>query len=765
MCCNFFSLICAVLVLVSCGYSQANSGVAFYVATDGNDSNPGTVDRPFATLEHARDQVRMTRDVNSGPVHVYLRSGTYYLNHTFVISERDSGSESQPILYSAYNDEDVTLSGGVKLTGTWRHYQNVIMVCDLNEKGLACDELFMNGKRQLRSRFPNFQLKAGFDRGYTNGMSPVAGWPEVRELSFDLKKFTRREWRRPEEAVLHIFGRSRWGNLQWRLKDVDRQQKMITLGEGGWQQNGVFQSNSSISPVNQSKCFIDNVFEELDAPGEWHLDHKNSKLYFIPPAGVDVEKATFVASQLETLISLKGYRAKPVRYIGFRGICFTHTRPVYLESYETPSLGDWAIRRSGAFHFDGTEDCVVEFCDFDAVGGNGVFISNHARRIRIYGNRFSASGESAICLAGKSHLNPNKSYTCQVCSAKQWWGWDEPTNEYPENCLISNNLIYDLGYYGKQTAGVFLAISKRNTVSHNKIYNTPRAAICINDGLHGGHIIEFNDIFKTVNETGDHGPFNSWGRETAWCWYQSHPTMDVPEGFEPPDVHPQHAAGNYLADARLTTHVRNNRFRDNNGWGIDLDDGTSNYHVYNNLCIGISVKYREGVERHVYNNIIINPVTSPCHHRGYIGNNDSFTLNIVVTNTAIDLPQEDIDFSMGKSEGASFMFGNPPLEKPWLSELDYNLYYNNIGKFIGRVSRYGIHKNMKRVTKEYTMDEWRKLGFDRNSVFADPLFVNSATGDFRLRESSPALNLGIKNLSLDEVGLRRDFPAKFFPEQ
>ena len=54
------------------------------------------------------------------------------------------------------------------------------------------------------------------------------------------------------------------------------------------------------------------------------------------------------------------------------------------------------------------------------------------------------------------------------------------------------------------------------TVSHNSIYDTPRAGINVSEGTWGGHIIEFNDVFDTVKETGDHGSFNSWGRDRFW---------------------------------------------------------------------------------------------------------------------------------------------------------------------------------------------------------------------------------------------------------
>ncbi|MCO5240744.1 MAG: hypothetical protein M9904_11895 [Chitinophagaceae bacterium] len=38
-----------------------------------------------------------------------------------------------------------------------------------------------------------------------------------------------------------------------------------------------------------------------------------------------------------------------------------------------------------------------------------------------------------------------------------------------------------------------------------------------------------------------------------------------------------------LLDAQKQTIIRNNRFRCDHGWDIDLDDGSSNYHIYNNL--------------------------------------------------------------------------------------------------------------------------------------------------------------------------------------
>jgi hypothetical protein len=55
--------------------------------------------------------------------------------------------------------------------------------------------------------------------------------------------------------------------------------------------------------------------------------------------------------------------------------------------------------------------------------------------------------------------------------------------------------------------------------------------------------------------------------------------------------------------------------------------------------------------------------------------------------------------------------------------------------------------------KRYSLEEWRALGFDRHSVFADPLFVDAGHGDYRLRPESPALALGFENFDPRGAGL------------
>ena len=58
-----------------------------------------------------------------------------------------------------------------------------------------------------------------------------------------------------------------------------------------------------------------------------------------------------------------------------------------------------------------------------------------------------------------------------------------------------------------------------------------------------------------------------------------------------------------------------------------------------------------------------------------------------------------------------------------------------------------------------TMDEWRSLqtmGFDRNSLVADPLFVAPEKDDWRLRPDSPAFKIGFQSIPVDKIGPYQD---------
>jgi hypothetical protein len=279
---------------------------------------------------------------------------------------------------------------------------------------------------------------------------------------------------------------------------------------------------------------------------------------------------------------------------------------------------------------------------------------------------------------------------------------------------------------GKQTAGVFISKSQDIVISHNTIYDIPRAGICINDGLWGGHVIEFNDVFDTVKESGDHGPFNSWGRDRHW--QSSHGG-----GFDKSDQ--SHARADSRLDTDRPVIIRNNRWTHNGGfsWGIDLDDGTSNYHLYSNLCLGCSYKLREGFYRLIENNICIGP-NPPGKHCCYKENQDVIRRNIIV------------------NTGDTIMWHGIHHQPDQMKQIDYQLFWTGNGEsptFINAGQKLSDYKDIM------TLEEWQAMGYDIHSVFADPMFVDPAKGDYRVRHDSQALKLGFKNFPMDQFGIRK----------
>jgi hypothetical protein len=728
--------------------------LTLHVAVDGDDSGSGAYGQPLRSLHATRDRVRQLKRGHDGPIRIVVHGGNYELPAPLELTSADSGGENAPITYRAAPGELVTVSGGRRLDCQWQPYRGGIMRCELppGQRELDFSQLFVNGRRQTLARYPNcddsdpksysgYVLAAGkiADEvadprpGPNDDMIFSGGAP--RGIAFDPETFTPRRWAKPHEAVIHIFQSHYWGNLQWRLKDVDVENHRLWFRHGG-QQMGAKWAATPCEVDHRSRFFVENVFEELDAPGEWYYDHEAGALFFLPPGDLDLETAVVEVPILQQLVRFVGALNDPVSYVSFDGFRFGLTAATFLEPYAVPSLSDWAIHRGGAIFLEGARDCTIRDCFFDAVGGNAVFMNGYNRGNAVTGCRFTETGDSAICFVGSLEMTVGTQ------------------RHFPYECRATNNLIHDCGVFGKQIAGVYISRAKRITVAHNEIYRMPRAAICIGDGTWGGHRIEYNVMRDTCRETVDHGPFNAWGRDKFWCLVQSH-TPHTPQR--------SHDAGDVLADAMETVYVRYNFCEEESGWGIDLDDGASNYVISHNLCLGVSVKLREGAYRTIENNIFVHPANSPCFHVGNDDNHDRYVRNICVMRVGSMRAADDLNFEMGHGFGELYTLIYPPARQPWLAEIDDNCFLSDFGEFVARVRpRPAAERGSgSQEGRKYSLEEWRTLGFDRGSIFADPLFVDAEHGDYRVRPDSPALALGFENFPMDQWGLTTEFPERW----
>jgi hypothetical protein len=671
----------------------------YFVSPAGDDANSGTLEKPFATLQRAQQAARQKRGV------VFLRGGTYYLPATLVFTAQDGGTKDAPVIFQNYQGEKPVISGGVRLEKLdWQPYTNGIIQAQV-PADLQTEEIFVNGERQILARYPNFNPKAQYFDGFAaDAISPQRA----------------ARWSDPTGGYYHAMHPSLWGDFTWRITGKETNGGVRL--EGGWQNNRGAAAHPQIR-------FVENIFEELDAPGEWFLNSKTHTLYFYPPAGLDLKNAVIEATRLRTLVEFCGdavaqasrlfdenqkrtgetpgplREAHPVKWITLRGLVFRQAARTVMDTREPLLRSDWAIYRGGAIFFNGAEDCALEDSFIDQVGGNAIFVNNYNRRVVIRGTQIARAGASGICFVGdpQAARGPLFNYyqTHKLAEIDRTPG--PKTDNYPADCVVDDCLIHLTGRVEKQTAGVEIDLAQSITVRHCSIYDMPRSGINIGDGCWGGHVIEFCDVFDTVKETGDHGSFNSWGRDRFWrpnigevnAWVKQVPELPKLDVVKP-------------------IVLANNRWRCDHGWDIDLDDGSSFYIITNNLCLHGGIKNREGFGRVVENNIMVDGGYDP--HVWYDESGDIFRRNIMWT-----------DYRPANMH-----------RPPWGAEMDFNL-----------VHKYGA------TTIEPATQLQLQSGRDEHSVVADAQFIDPAHGDYRVKDGSPALALGFVNFPMNQFGVQK----------
>lgn len=631
-----------------------------FIAPNGVDTHSGTQKQPLKTLAAALEKAR--RSTHSS-VAIYLRQGTYYLDKPLQISAESF--RDKKLLISAYGDEKVTLSGGKKLALRWKKSGGNVWESSVDFTDF--DQLFINGSLRVPARYPNYTAGAIFNGTAADALSPERV----------------KRWENPAGGFIHAMHSGQWGNMHYRI--TGKKGDEVTY-EGGFQ-------NNRPSPMHARYRFVENIREELDAPGEWFLDKQ--VLYYFPPEGEDPNATTVEVSVLSHLIELRGTPENPLSNVTIHNLRFTHTRRTFMEAYEPLMRSDWQIHRGAALLLENTQDCAVTGCEFTHLGGNALFISRYGFNNEVKQNHFHRIGASAVCVVGDTSAVRSGSLEYRL-----FVPYDEldktpgPANAlYPRQCVIEDNLIHDIGQVEKQVAGVQIQLAAQIAVRHNSIYDVPRAGINVGDGAFGGHIIEHNDVFDTVLETSDHGAFNSWGRDRFW--HPNRAAMDKLTAEHPELI---------LLDALYTTTIRNNRFRCDHGWDIDLDDGSSNYHIYNNLCLQGGIKLREGFYRTVENNIMVNNSFHP--HVWFVNSYDVFQRNIVMR------PYYPIAL------------------KGWGKTVDYNFF-----------------------ASEEDLEKARQNGTDAHSISGPLPFADPSRGHYTLAAGSAAFRIGFENIPMDRFGV------------
>ena len=447
------------------------------------------------------------------------------------------------------------------------------------------DELYLGGVKYRMARYPKYDPSC-----------PILGGYAADSLS----KEKVANWADPAGGYIHALHAQLWGGFSYRITGKDAEGNLAY--EGGWQ-------NNRQMGMHQEYRFVENIYEELSGPGEWHYAEKTRTVTVMPMAGHSLATA-------EVAVNATIFRLVGVSGVTIENIAFEKTARTFMRTKEPLLRSDWTICRDGAVYFRDSTACAISRCRFEDIGGNAVFVDGNCRGIAAEHCLVRGIGASGFCFVGRPGCvrSPLFEYGETNAVDEIDMAPGPKSDDYPKDCRVSDCLIDGVGLVEKQATGVEISMAYGVTVENCTICGASRAGINISEGTFGGHRIAGCDIFDTVRETGDHGSFNSWGRDRYWHL----------RGLDDADAH-RYAGLDTLGD----TLIEYNRFRCDCGWDIDLDDGSSHFDIHHNLCLAGGLKLREGFCRRVHHNILVNNTLH--FHAWYPQSGDIVERNIVFT--------------------------------------------------------------------------------------------------------------------------------------
>lgn len=707
---KYFFVIILLFVIHSVSFSTE-----YYVATNGNDSNPGTEVSPFATLSKARDVVRTDLVGNADQnITVWIRGGTYYLSETVVFEPDDSPSDGYNVTYQAYAGETPVFSSGRVISG-WTELDVNDEPADLPAE--ASGHLWVTDIPSEWGLFKTlFDSQNELPRARGDGFKPVADG-DKENLYYPAGVI--KNWPNLEDIEIVIRPKHRWVMNILPLESVDDVNRIATVAIPG-----TYAFTQELTNNINEFVWVENIIEGLDKPGEWVLNTQTGKLY-LWPANDSAPSSTIAAPAFKELIRVEGEESThlPVRNLVFRGLTFTHGERDTWTLDEACVQHDWECYDKGnaLMRFRGGENCRVEYCNFVNSGGGGLRLDLHCQNIAVFGNKFEFLGGTGIGLLG----------------------YGPGTTDLNKNNRVLCNEIHDVGQHYWHCPGIMIFQSGDNIVANNLIYNTPYTGLILTCAAPKHFRTSFKrEITGTIRwaEVGAPGTYTSeqvepflHGRNNMIKYNEIHHTMEFMGDGN----------GIYIRFCPAGNSIVRNYVHHIIGAGTNCairPDGDQSHTKINENIIYKCVK--SGLMCKDFNWFENNIIAEMLHagdpenlygvdFKGYITVKTSANGSESVTDASL---QRNIFYSSGDFE--DYYWDNENLF--YKTDSDNNLYYHapNPGLSAGYITTL------------------QSQGIDSNSISVDPLFVDINNGDLNLLSISPAITqLGFVELDFDCMGL------------
>lgn len=404
-----------------------------YVAPDGNDAAPGTIDQPFATLTQARDAARK---LPAGqPKRIVLRGGKYF-NVSLGLGPEDSG-----LVIEAAPEEKPILYGGERITGWAKDGEKFYAASLPDFPRVAGDApadweirmLRVDGQWRPRARFPvqgTLTHLTSFDVPWMS--TTGGGWkrPPTRAELTTLKYQAGDlgpglDIKNAELTVYHMWDESCVG-----VAALDPQTQTLTLSPPAGHPPGAF---------GVKKYAVWNVSEGMTAPGQWYHDRARHRLVYWPLAGQAMDAAEVIAPTRTTLLRIRGTPAAKVKNVTVRGLTFAVTTVPLI------AAGFAAAGFDGAISLEHTDRCTLADLTVTQVAGHAINARGDVAGTHVENCEISQCGAGGIYVGGAG-------------------------------TVISNNHVHAIGLAYPSSIGIFRG-GTGNLVSHNEVHDCTYSAI------------------------------------------------------------------------------------------------------------------------------------------------------------------------------------------------------------------------------------------------------------------------------------------------
>jgi hypothetical protein len=435
--------------------------------------------------------------------------GTYYLNEPLFIRREDSGTEDSPTTIIADVNAKPILNGGLEITN-WKKSEKginglkkgIVWVADAPKIAgeiINYRQLWVNDTKAMRAK-----STAG------NKMNRILSWDKDSQTCWIPYKDKSIKF----EPGMEMFIVQWWAIANLRIKDIEVQKDSARLSfeqpesrvqsEHPWPAPWISKNNGN------SAFYLNNGLSMLNEPGEWFLDKKKAKIYYIPRVGEDMNSAKVTVPVLENLVEVKGTLDSPVHHFKFKGISFEYSnwlRPsqqghvplqagmYLLDAYKlkipgTPNQASlenqaWVGRPRAAVEVNYANNLLFESCRFEHLSSTGLDLNKGTNHNVIRGNLFKDIGGNGITLgvfseeAFEAHLPYVVSDEREVCS-------DE---------LIADNLITNVANEDWGCLGIAAGFVKNLTIEHNEISDASYSGISLGWGwTHKPNVMRNNQI-------------------------------------------------------------------------------------------------------------------------------------------------------------------------------------------------------------------------------------------------------------------------------